>query len=130
MPIRLQYDQLNLPFNCTRDRGNSNDTLYLHNHTKDVVHLGVSVPDDAMLGVINSALGEYGIVDTVQRCQRESNGIKATFVLVDFYDNPAQRGVFDAARVLNGLPLLNDTSSQPQHNGTMSSGAAAFAGES
>lgn len=118
------YDQVTLPFNCSRDRGRQNNTLYLHNHTKDVARLGVTIPDTDMLSVVNSALGEYGIVDTVQRCQRENDGVKATFVLVDFYDQPQKQGVFDAARVLNGLPPLNDTSGAMSNNsnGTASDG--------
>ncbi|CAO1627431.1 unnamed protein product [Sympodiomycopsis kandeliae] len=98
------YDQLNLPFNCSRDRGDNNGTMYLQNQTKDLSTLGVSYPDKDNTPVVNSALGEYGIVDTVQRCQRENGGNQATFVLVDYYDVPQQHGVFEAARVLNGLP--------------------------
>lgn len=119
------YDQTSLPFNCSRDRGTDDDTLYLHNHTKDVAVVGITVPETSALSTVNSANGTDGIVETVRRCQKENRGnVRPTFVLVDFYDQPRESGVFEAARILNGLPARGGGAAEKSM-----AGARARAGE-
>lgn len=65
------------------DRGTKEDTLYLHNHVKDLALLGISYPDKDSLVNINAAQNNSNaVVPTVQRCMNET-GVKATFVLVE-----------------------------------------------
>lgn len=62
----------------------------------------ISLPDGSRTAEVNSANGDNGIVSTVNRCSGVT-GKRATFVLVDYYDVPAQDGVFVAAARLNGV---------------------------
>ncbi|PWN44403.1 hypothetical protein IE81DRAFT_299040 [Ceraceosorus guamensis] len=100
------FDQLDLPFNCSVDRGRTEGTLALLNNNKNTQPLGstvaISTPDRNATSTTNSADGENGIVSTVQRCASETR-TRATFVLVDYWDTPAKNGVAEAAARLNNV---------------------------
>lgn len=81
-------------FNCSLNRGNQSNDLFLVNHWVSSV---IDTPSQADAKIVNVFDVLYG---RASQCQKET-GQLPNFVAVDFYD----RGdLFAAVRALNGLP--------------------------
>lgn len=81
-------------FNCSLNRGNQSNDLFLVNHWVSSV---LDTPSQADAKIVNVFDVLYG---RASQCQKET-GQLPNFVAVDFYD----RGdLFAAVRALNGLP--------------------------
>ena len=127
------YNQLTVPFNCSLDRvgaGMSGSNLmYLVNHYKDLQAFGSSTlvyPDKTNITTTNS---EASIVDNAYACAgatQDAGGMAPNFVLLDYYDTPAQQP-FKAAARLNNIAYKASTSSSARSSSGGSSGSSSSA---
>ncbi|PWN53103.1 hypothetical protein IE53DRAFT_373194 [Violaceomyces palustris] len=124
------YDQLSVPFSCEVDRGSTRrGKMGLLNHVRDVSYAGISIPDKASLNQTNSANSPSesgGILSNFENCTRLSQGVRPTFILTDFYNVPERGGVFEAASVLNQVPLETYPGSSTKSGAARSGGVSSL----
>lgn len=104
------YDQISTPFNCSVDRsGQGEDTssqMYLANHFLNTQSILGPYPNTGAIYATNSKLS---VLTDMDNCASQHDSYP-TFVLVDYYDQPAN-DVFAAAAVMNGVSFTNSSSS-------------------
>ncbi|KIS67755.1 uncharacterized protein UMAG_10416 [Mycosarcoma maydis] len=100
------YDQTELPFNCSVERGkNPTDRLGLINHflNDELVATGIMYPDKDQLNQVNAASGSFGLISNFHNCTAQHGGTRPTFMLINFSDVPSSGGALAAAAMLNNL---------------------------
>ena len=134
------FNQVDVPpFNCSVDRiasgASPSEMMYLINHFKDLSFAGSTTllyPDKANLSTTNS---QDSIMTDADNCASSSAGAGRypNFILLDFYETPAQ-GPFRAVAAMNGItyqPAATASNSQKtgsnSGSSSSSSGAASLA---
>ncbi|KAL7007741.1 G protein subunit beta [Cystobasidiomycetes sp. EMM_F5] len=126
------YDETDVNFPCTVDRGTSATPMYMMNHflDKNLSFFGsvVPVPDTSNLNRTNGVSGTGSLGLQASQCASQ-HGRYPTFMLVDFYD-AGNGSVFQVAANLNGLSYVptmigNGTTIATSNAGSTTSGSTA-----